>query len=163
MTAWPMSRMFTPPCASTPVMAAVRPGRSSPVILIRTISRKASLQAYKGSAKRRSFYPHSRALFALRSPVRNTPGQSGNRPQRHGRRFAGLRPLVILHDISIREEPRSVNRPVQVKPDNFFLLLFNALRQRRVPLALRIASHSLLLVALALLLYAWVMGMQFKQ
>ena len=56
-----------------------------------------------------------------------------------------------------------MNRPVQVKPDNFFLLLFNALRQRRVPLALRIASHSLLLVALALLLYAWVMGMQFKQ
>jgi uncharacterized membrane protein affecting hemolysin expression len=56
-----------------------------------------------------------------------------------------------------------VNRPVQVKPDNFFLLLFNALRQRRVPLALRIASHSLLLVALALVIYAWVMGMQFKQ
>ena len=56
-----------------------------------------------------------------------------------------------------------MNRPVQVKPDNFFLLLFNALRQRRVPLALRIASHSLLLVALALVIYAWVMGMQFKQ
>nr|WP_286675117.1 histidine kinase [Pseudomonas subflava] len=43
------------------------------------------------------------------------------------------------------------------------MLLFNALRQRRVPLALRIASHSLLLVALALVIYAWVMGMQFKQ
>jgi uncharacterized membrane protein affecting hemolysin expression len=43
-----------------------------------------------------------------------------------------------------------------------FFLLFNALRQRRVPLALRIASHSLLLVALALLIYAWVIGMQFK-
>ncbi len=56
-----------------------------------------------------------------------------------------------------------MNRPAQVKPDNFFLLLFNALRQRRVPLALRIASHSLLLVALALVIYAWVMGMQFKQ
>ncbi len=56
-----------------------------------------------------------------------------------------------------------MNRPAQVKPDNFFLLLFNALRQRRVPLALRIASHSLLLVALALLIYTWVMGMQFKQ
>nr|WP_305087637.1 AhpA/YtjB family protein [Pseudomonas kuykendallii] len=37
------------------------------------------------------------------------------------------------------------------------------MRQRRVPLALRIASHSLLLVALALVIYAWVMGMQFKQ
>ncbi|MEO4045497.1 histidine kinase [Pseudomonas sp. CAU 1711] len=56
-----------------------------------------------------------------------------------------------------------MNRPAQVKPDNFFLLLFNALRQRRVPIALRIASHSLLLVALALVIYAWVMGMQFKQ
>jgi uncharacterized membrane protein affecting hemolysin expression len=32
-----------------------------------------------------------------------------------------------------------------------------------VPLALRIASHSLLLVALALVIYAWVIGMQFKQ
>jgi uncharacterized membrane protein affecting hemolysin expression len=56
-----------------------------------------------------------------------------------------------------------VNRPTPVKPDNFFLLIFHALRQRRVPIALRIASHSLLLVALALVIYAWVMGMQFKQ
>ncbi|MGE8360870.1 AhpA/YtjB family protein [Pseudomonas sp.] len=55
-----------------------------------------------------------------------------------------------------------MNRPAPVKPDNFFLLLFNALRQRRVPLALRIASHSLLLVAMALVIYAWVIGMQFK-
>jgi uncharacterized membrane protein affecting hemolysin expression len=55
-----------------------------------------------------------------------------------------------------------VIRPESVKPDNFFLLIFHALRQRRVPLALRIASHSLLLVALALVIYAWVMGMQFK-
>ncbi|MBX9712312.1 MAG: histidine kinase, partial [Pseudomonadaceae bacterium] len=54
-----------------------------------------------------------------------------------------------------------MNRPASVKPDNFFLLIFHALRQRRVPLALRIASHSLLLVALALVIYAWVMGMQF--
>ncbi|MDP3847151.1 MAG: AhpA/YtjB family protein [Pseudomonas sp.] len=56
-----------------------------------------------------------------------------------------------------------MNRPESVKPDNFFLLIFHALRQRRVPLALRIASHSLLLVALALVIYTWVMGMQFKQ
>ncbi|BBT19088.1 histidine kinase [Metapseudomonas otitidis] len=56
-----------------------------------------------------------------------------------------------------------MNRPTSVKPDNFFLLIFNALRQRRVPIALRIASHSLLLVALALVIYAWVMGMQFRQ
>jgi len=55
-----------------------------------------------------------------------------------------------------------VNRPTPVKPDNFFLLLFQALRQRRIPLALRIVSHSLLLVALALVIYGWVIGMQFK-
>jgi uncharacterized membrane protein affecting hemolysin expression len=56
-----------------------------------------------------------------------------------------------------------VNRPAPVKPDNFFLLLFNALRQRRVPLALRIASHSLLLVALSMLIYTCIMGWQFRQ
>ncbi|MCY1259460.1 Bacterial virulence factor hemolysin [compost metagenome] len=56
-----------------------------------------------------------------------------------------------------------MTRPTSVKPDNFFLLLFHALRQRRVPIALRIAIHSLLLVAAALVIYAWVMGMQFKQ
>ncbi|VXC15575.1 Histidine kinase [Pseudomonas sp. 8Z] len=56
-----------------------------------------------------------------------------------------------------------MNRPAPVKPDNFFLMIFHALRQRRVPLVLRIASHSLLLVTLAMLIYAWVMGMQFKQ
>ena len=55
-----------------------------------------------------------------------------------------------------------MTRPTSVQPDNFFLLLFKALRQRRVPLALRIASHSLLLVCLALIIYAWVIGMQFK-
>ncbi|SFO72604.1 Uncharacterized membrane protein affecting hemolysin expression [Ectopseudomonas composti] len=56
-----------------------------------------------------------------------------------------------------------MNRPAPVKPDNFFIMIFHALRQRRVPLVLRIASHSLLLVALAMVIYAWVMGMQFKQ
>ena len=56
-----------------------------------------------------------------------------------------------------------MNRPAPVKPDNFFIMIFQALRQRRVPLVLRIASHSLLLVALAMVIYAWVMGMQFKQ
>ncbi|HHW1846172.1 TPA: histidine kinase, partial [Pseudomonas aeruginosa] len=56
-----------------------------------------------------------------------------------------------------------MTRPTSVKPDNFFLLPFRALRQRRVPIALRLASHSLILVALALLIYAWVMGMQFRQ
>ncbi|WP_462379659.1 histidine kinase [Pseudomonas sp. Marseille-QA0892] len=55
-----------------------------------------------------------------------------------------------------------MNRPAPVKSDNFFVLLFNALRQRRVPLALRIAFHSVVLVTLALAIYAWVMGMQFK-
>jgi len=55
-----------------------------------------------------------------------------------------------------------VNRPASVKPDNFFLLIYRALRQRRIPLVLRVVSHTLLLVALALLIHAWVMGMQFK-
>jgi uncharacterized membrane protein affecting hemolysin expression len=56
-----------------------------------------------------------------------------------------------------------VNRPTPVKTDNFFLLIFRALRHRRVPLALRIASHNVILVAVALLIYAGVMGLQFKQ
>ncbi len=47
-----------------------------------------------------------------------------------------------------------MTRPTPVKPDNFFLLMFRALRQRRVPIALRLASHNLILVALALLIYA---------
>lgn len=56
-----------------------------------------------------------------------------------------------------------MNRPAFVKPDNFFLLIYRALRQRRVPLVLRIASHTLLLVVMALVIYAWIMGMQFRQ
>jgi uncharacterized membrane protein affecting hemolysin expression len=56
-----------------------------------------------------------------------------------------------------------VNRPSPVKTDNFFLLIFRALRDRRVPIALRIASHNVILVALALVIYAVVMGLQFKQ
>jgi len=56
-----------------------------------------------------------------------------------------------------------VNRPTPVKPDNFFLMIFRALRQRRIPLALRIAFTNIFLVALALVIYACVMGLQFKQ
>ncbi|SDS23566.1 Uncharacterized membrane protein affecting hemolysin expression [Pseudomonas asplenii] len=56
-----------------------------------------------------------------------------------------------------------MNRPTPVKPDNFFLLIFRALRHRRVPIALRIASHNVILVALALVIYACVMGLQFKE
>ncbi|WP_095052874.1 AhpA/YtjB family protein [Pseudomonas sp. Irchel s3b2] len=56
-----------------------------------------------------------------------------------------------------------MNRPTPVKTDNFFLLIFRALRHRRVPIALRIASHNVILVALALVIYACVMGLQFKQ
>ncbi|MDF0733850.1 histidine kinase [Pseudomonas entomophila] len=56
-----------------------------------------------------------------------------------------------------------MNRPTPVKTDNFFLMIFRALRQRRVPLALRIASHNIFLVAMALVIYACVMGLQFKQ
>nr|WP_218165252.1 AhpA/YtjB family protein [Pseudomonas agarici] len=43
------------------------------------------------------------------------------------------------------------------------MLIFRALRHRRVPLALRIASHNVILVALALVIYACVMGLQFKE
>ena len=56
-----------------------------------------------------------------------------------------------------------MNRPTPVKNDNFFLLIFRALRHRRAPIALRIASHNVLLVAVALVIYACVMGLQFKQ
>ncbi|MBF4206436.1 MULTISPECIES: HAMP domain-containing protein [Pseudomonas] len=56
-----------------------------------------------------------------------------------------------------------MNRPTPVKTDNFFLLIFHALRQRRIPLALRIACHNVFLVALALVIYACVMGLQFKE
>lgn len=55
-----------------------------------------------------------------------------------------------------------MNRPASVRPDNLFLLLFRALRHRRVPLVLRVVCHSLLLVILALLVYSWVVTMQFK-
>ncbi|MBD1554933.1 AhpA/YtjB family protein, partial [Pseudomonas typographi] len=56
-----------------------------------------------------------------------------------------------------------MNRPTPVKNDNFFLLIFRALRHRRTPIALRVASHNVILVAVALLIYACVMGLQFKQ
>lgn len=56
-----------------------------------------------------------------------------------------------------------MNRPTPVKPDNFFLMIYRALSQRRVPLALRIAFTNIFLVALALVIYACVMGLQFKQ
>lgn len=94
--------------------------------------------------KKRTFYPLSMPLG-------------------HARRFALCGSVAILRATYSQREPSSVNRPAPVKPDNFFLLLFRALRQRRVPLALRIVSHSLLLVAMALVIYAWVIGMQFKQ
>ena len=95
-------------------------------------------------------------------PEKSRTFYSFSRPYGHAQCFARCRAVAILRGTSSRQEPRSVNRPAPVKPDNFFLLLFQALRQRRVPLALRIASHSLLLVALALVIYAWVIGMQFK-
>ena len=56
-----------------------------------------------------------------------------------------------------------MNRPTPVKPDNFFLMIYRALSQRRVPLALRIACTNIFLVTLALVIYACVMGLQFKQ
>ena len=55
-----------------------------------------------------------------------------------------------------------MKRPA-IKPDNFFLLSYHALRSRRLPLPLRLASHCLALVVLMLLVYAWVVGTQIKQ
>lgn len=55
-----------------------------------------------------------------------------------------------------------MTRHATVKPDNFFVLLFRAMRQRRVPIALRIVSHSLILVIAALVIYAVVVGLQFR-
>jgi uncharacterized membrane protein affecting hemolysin expression len=55
-----------------------------------------------------------------------------------------------------------VTRHATVKPDNFFVLLFRAMRQRRVPIALRIVSHSLILVIAALVIYAVIMSLQFR-
>ncbi|PVZ11445.1 MULTISPECIES: AhpA/YtjB family protein [unclassified Pseudomonas] len=56
-----------------------------------------------------------------------------------------------------------MNRPAPVKNDNFFLLIFRALRHRRTPIALRIASHNVIIVAVALVIYTCVMGLQFKE
>ncbi|WP_349572342.1 AhpA/YtjB family protein [Azotobacter salinestris] len=56
-----------------------------------------------------------------------------------------------------------MTRPASVKPDNFFVLLFRALCQRRVPVSLRIVSHSLVLVTLALATYSWLVGLQVRQ
>jgi uncharacterized membrane protein affecting hemolysin expression len=77
--------------------------------------------------------------------------------------FSRRQAFRILLAHSFLEDLRSVNRPAPIKPDNVFLLIYRALRQRRVPLVLRIASHSLLLVALALLIYTLVMGLQLRQ
>ncbi|MBB3102489.1 histidine kinase [Azomonas macrocytogenes] len=55
-----------------------------------------------------------------------------------------------------------MKRPASVRPDNIILMPYRALRQRRLPLVLRIVCHTLLLVVLALLIHAWSMGMQFK-
>ena len=56
-----------------------------------------------------------------------------------------------------------MNRPAPVKPDNFFVLLFNALRRRRVPIALRLVSFSLILVTMVMLAFAWVFNLQVNQ
>ena len=125
----------------TPVMAAVRPGRSSPVMLIRTISRKTGLRLRLKMRILPIFRDHRALPILCRQ---NTARYTAQHLFRH-------------------KEPRSVNRPTPVKPDNFFLMIFRALRQRRVPLALRIASHNIFLVALALVIYACVMGLQFRQ
>jgi uncharacterized membrane protein affecting hemolysin expression len=87
----------------------------------------------------------------------------------HSNQFPGLArfepqgSIVILRSTFQPQEPSAVNRPTPVKNDNFFLLIFRSLRHRRSPIALRIALHNIILVAVALLIYAGVMGLQFKQ
>lgn len=56
-----------------------------------------------------------------------------------------------------------MNRPAPVKSDNFFILLLQALRRRRVPIALRVASHSLVLVTIVMLAYAWLFNLQVRE
>ena len=56
-----------------------------------------------------------------------------------------------------------MNRPAPVKSDNFFLQLFGALRRRRVPIALRTVVHSLALVSVVMLAFAWVFNLQMRQ
>lgn len=56
-----------------------------------------------------------------------------------------------------------MNRPAPVKSDNFFLVLFAALRRRRLPIALRTVSHSLVLVSVVMLVFAWVFNLQMRQ
>ena len=56
-----------------------------------------------------------------------------------------------------------MNWPAPVKSDNFFILLFQALRRRRVPIALRIASQSLLLVSVVMLAFAWLFNLQVRE
>ena len=56
-----------------------------------------------------------------------------------------------------------MNRPAPVKSDNVFLVLFGALRRRRLPIALRTVSHSLILVSVVMLAFAWVFNLQMRQ
>lgn len=56
-----------------------------------------------------------------------------------------------------------MNRPAPVKPDNLFVLLLNALRRLRVPIGVRIVSHSLLLVVAVMLTFAWVFNLQGRE
>lgn len=56
-----------------------------------------------------------------------------------------------------------MNRPAPVKPDNFFILMIQALRRRRIPIGLRIASHSLVLTALVMLSFAWLFNLQMRE
>lgn len=66
-------------------------------------------------------------------------------------------------DLTPSKELHAVTRPVSsIKPDNFFLLLFHAIRQRRMPIVLRIVLTTLILVALSLSIYIWMVGMQFR-
>ncbi|MCQ4346281.1 histidine kinase [Pseudomonas stutzeri] len=56
-----------------------------------------------------------------------------------------------------------MNRPAPVPSDNIFIQLLQALRRRRVPIALRIVSHSLVLVSVVMLTFAWLFNLQVRE
>lgn len=109
-------------------------------------------------AKKAAFYQAIRPRCAGRFPA----GRAVCQAVSFVKPYSAPSALRILR-IRSSQEPRSVNRPASVKPDNFFVLLFRALFQRRVPVPLRIISHSLVLVILAMAIYSWLVGLQVRQ
>lgn len=56
-----------------------------------------------------------------------------------------------------------MSRPSPVKPDNFFIQLANAFAKRRAPIIVRVLSHTLILLAITMLVFIWVTNIQLDQ